>query len=408
MRWTLNIPDYYRYTTMFKYIRRHIVMLFRVYCDEFKLVMHDGGIILFFTFLPLVYPIVYSLIYNPEVVRNVSMVVVDHDATPLSREFVRRVDATPEAHVIGYAADLAEARRALNEHKAYGILEIPEGFQRNVGRQEVANGVLYTDMSLMLRYRSFLVAVTNVMQAMGGEITVERINNVNGLITTISTGDPMPVHNISLGNISNGFDSFIMPGVIVLILQQCIVLAAGMAGGARHERMSAIGYNPIDRTPSIAMTMAGQMLCYITVLILPIIFLLHFVPLIFRFPMAGNFMQIYAFLLPFILSSLGLGILFQNVVRERESVFVLWVVTSIIFLFLSGLTWPLYAMPKFWSWVSDLIPATWAVEGYTKMNSNGSSLAQVSNCYINLWLLSALYLGVAYLLRRRRRRLSRV
>lgn len=375
-------------------------MMWRVYCDEFKLVMHDGGIILFFTFLPLVYPIVYSLIYNPEVVRDVSMVVVDSDATPLSREFVRRVNACPEAHVIGYAANLEEARRAMNEHKAYGILEIPEGFQRNVGRQEVAEGVLYTDMSLMLRYRAFLVAVTNVMQSMGGEITVQRINNVNGLVTTIATGDPMPIHNISMGNISGGFDSFIMPGVIVLILQQCIILATGMAGGARHERMSSIGYDPLIVSSSTSMTMLGQILCYITILILPIIFLLHFVPLIFRFPMEGNFIQIYAFLLPFILSSMGVGFLFQNVVREREAVFVLWVVTSIIFLFLSGLTWPLYAMPKFWSWVSDIIPATWALEGYTKMNANGSTLAQVSDCYINLWILSIIYLGLAYCIRR--------
>lgn len=51
--------------------------MFAVYCREFKMVTHDVGIILFFMFLPLAYPIIYSLIYNPELVKDVSMVVVD-------------------------------------------------------------------------------------------------------------------------------------------------------------------------------------------------------------------------------------------------------------------------------------------------------------------------------------------
>ena len=79
--------------------------MFKVYCREFKMVTHDVGIILFFMFLPLAYPIIYSLIYNPELVKEVQMVVVDHDRTPLSRELVRKMDACDQADVIGYAAD---------------------------------------------------------------------------------------------------------------------------------------------------------------------------------------------------------------------------------------------------------------------------------------------------------------
>ena len=63
------------------------------------MVVHDGGIILFFLFLPLAYPVIYSLIYNPEVVRDVKTVVVDHDRSSLSREFVRNMDATQQTWV---------------------------------------------------------------------------------------------------------------------------------------------------------------------------------------------------------------------------------------------------------------------------------------------------------------------
>lgn len=385
---------------MRKHNKSLVRQLFDVYCREFRLVIKDPGIVIFFLFLPIAYPVIYSLIYNPEVVRDVKMVVVDHDRSSVSRELVRNLDATQEAWVIGYAADLPEARRAMDSHKCFAILEIPEGFGKKTGRGEQANAVMYCDASLLLRYRGFLVATTNVTQAMGAEILAEKINEFVPLAETISSGDIMPIENISMGNIENGFDSFIMPGVLILILHQCIILAAGMAGGAKRERPSLIGYNSYNEQPSILMTMAGQMLCYITILALPIIYLVHYVPLMFAFPMAGQFSNIIMFLVPMVLACLGLGFIFQGIVWERESVFVLWVVTSVVFLFLSGLTWPRYAMAPFWKFLSGCVPATWGVEGFIRMNTNGASLAQVSGAYINLWILAAVYLTGAYCVQR--------
>lgn len=377
-----------------------IRQLFDVYCREFKIVIKDPGIVLFFLFLPLAYPVIYSLIYNPEVVRDVKMVVVDNDRSSISRELVRNLDATQEAWVIGYASDLAEARHAMNSHKCFAILEIPDGFGKHLGRGEQANAIMYCDASLLLRYRGFLVATTGVSQEMGAEILAEKINEVAPLAGTIASGDIMPIENISMGNIENGFDSFIMPGVLILILHQCIILASGMAGGAKRERPRLIGYDPYNEQPSILMTMAGQMLCYITILALPIIYLVHYVPLMFAFPMAGQFSEIIMFLVPMVLACLGLGFIFQGIVWERESVFVLWVVTSVVFLFLSGLTWPRYAMAPFWKFLSGCVPATWGVEGFIRMNTNGASLAQVSTAYINLWILAAIYLTGAYCVQR--------
>lgn len=375
--------------------------LFKVYCNEFRIVIHDPGIIIFFLFLPLAYPIIYSLIYNPELVREVAVVVVDNDRSSLSRELVRNLDATQEAWTKGYAANLPEAKRAMDNHDCYAILEIPQGFGRKVANNEQGEAVLYCEMSLLLRYRSLLVATTNVSQAMGAEILTEKIDMVAPLAETIlDGGDLMPIKNIAMGNIEGGFDSFIMPGVLILILHQCIILASGMAGGAKREKPLLIGYNSFNEQPSVLMTMFGQMLCYITILLVPIIYLVHYVPLMFSFPMAGNLFEILLFLLPMVLACVGLGWCVQGVVWERESIFVLWVVTSVVFLFLSGLTWPRYAMPGFWKAISDCIPATWGMEGYIKMNANGASLAQVSRCYINLWILTGVYMVAAYCVQR--------
>lgn len=372
----------------------------KTYVRELKLIISDIGIILFLAFLPLAYPIIYSLIYNPELVRDVRMVVVDHDRTALSRELTRNLDATQEIRVIGYATDLGEAKEALHSHDCYGILEIPEGFEKKVGRGESSNAVLYSDMSLLLRYRGFLVACTNVTQTMGSKLLTENLGNTIPMAQTLVTGDPMEVENVALGNLESGFDSFIMPGVLVLILQQCLVLAVGMSGGAKREKPWKFFHTEAKKNGDVLMSMLGEGLAYLTIMVLPTVYILHYVPLMFSFPMAGDPWEIMLFILPMLIASIALGHCFQGLCRERESVFILWVVTSVAFLFLSGLTWPRFAMPGVWKALSDLVPATFGVEGFIRMNTNGASLAQVRGDYISLWILAAAYTAAAFLIQK--------
>lgn len=371
-----------------------------VYIREFKLVFSDQGIMLFLFFLPLAYPVIYSLIYNPEVVRDVKVVVVDHDCTRQSRELARKLDSTQEIWIKGYAADMGEARHAMDSHACYGILEIPKGFGKNTERGEQAHAVFYSEMSLLLRYRSFLIGTTSIMQEMGAELLAGDINREIPLAGTLVPVSLLPIEDINMGNPAGGFDSFIMPGMLILILQQSIILAVGMAGGAKRERRSRLGYQPVNMTKSTLLTMGGQAACYMTLLILPIIWLIHYVPLIFQFPMAGNTFEIFCFVLPITLGSILMGFCVQGIVMEREEIFVIWVATSLVFLFLSGLTWPRYAITGIWRWMSDIIPATWGVEGFVKMNSNGSSLAQVRDIYLNAWLLCVAYGVIAWVVQR--------
>lgn len=390
-------------------IARNLRALGESYALEFRHIIHDQGVVLFFLFLPLAYPVIYSLIYNPELVRDVEVVVVDHDMTALSRELTRNLDATQGARVIGYAADMGEARRAFDSHECYAILEIPRGFERSVGRGGQSQAQLYCDMSLLLRYRSLLFSATDLSLAMSQQIQARDIKDL-GAASLMGETDPMPINASELGNLQSGFDSFVMPGVLILILQQCIILAVGMMGGARYEQARR-GINPVNAIGgSTLTTMVGRTACYLTVLALPLIWLTHFVPLIFKFPMAGDTLDIFAFLLPMVLASICVGFVVQSFTTEREAILIIWVATSILFLFLSGLTWPRYAMPPFWRFISDLVPATWGVNGFILMNANGASLTDVAPLYEALWLQAAGYFSLAWAIHRfwLRPRLARI
>ncbi|MDE5744937.1 MAG: ABC transporter permease [Paramuribaculum sp.] len=372
----------------------------RVWAREFRLVFGDMGVMIFFFILPLGYPIIYTLIYNTEVIRDLPIAIVDHNRTPESRELARMIDATSALEVYDYCADIPSARRLSNEKKVFGVLEIPADYAKKIGRGEQTQVTYYADMSLLLRYRAALGALTDVQLSLGDNIRGETIDNL-GIVAQSLGGNSISNDAVFTGDPTQGFASFIIPGIIVLILQQSMVLGITMiAGGVSERRRRNNGYDPMSVYAPAGATMIGKTLCYLVCYVPMTLYVLHLVPMMFSLPHVGNIWHSFMFILPMLLASAMLGQFIGVFVTERESSMLVVVFTSVVFLFLSGLTWPRYAMSPFWTLVSDAIPATWGVEGFIRINSNGATLAEESHPYVMLWMLTGIYFVVAYVLHR--------
>ena len=70
-----------------------------IWYDELRLVLKDEGVLIFFVIVPLIYPLLYSWIYNNETVREVPVVVVDDSHSAMSRQFIRMCDASPDVQI---------------------------------------------------------------------------------------------------------------------------------------------------------------------------------------------------------------------------------------------------------------------------------------------------------------------
>ncbi|MBQ9077132.1 MAG: ABC transporter permease [Muribaculaceae bacterium] len=368
-------------------IKQRFVELYAVWRREFRIVLGDVGVMVFFFGLPVLYPVVYTLIYNPEVARDIPVAVVDNCRTAGSREFVRMADAAEAISITGYAADLNEARRWMNEKACYGIMVIPEEYSRKIGRGEQAVIPFYVEMSLLLRYRAFLTALTDLSIAAGVQI-----RQLEGLPSVSPVGNAA----IFLGDPTQGFASFVIPGILVLILQQSLILGITMLGGGVAERRRLYGgRDPLAVKAPAAITVMGKSLCYFTLYIPLIIYILVFIPRMFSLPHYGSVTDVLLFIVPLVFASIFMGMALQRFVRERESSMIMFVFTSVIFLFLSGLTWPRYAMSPLWLWVGDAIPSTWGIEGFVRINSNGAALRQSVQPYLALWFLAIAYFILA-------------
>lgn len=376
-------------------IRKFYHDIIKVWANEIKLIFKDKGILIFLFLLPLAYPIVYALIYNPEVATEVPVAVVDQSRSAKSRELVRMMDASESTCLAGYAADMAEARRMVAEKRAYGILLIDQNFEKQIALGEQAHVTLFSDMAMLIRYKAMLTALTDATLQLGSKIQVEKIS----LLGAAGPNIPATIQStyIPLGNPQQGFATFLLPGILTIIVQQSLILAICMMGGAIYERRRRNGgIDPLDTVNSGAVSrLIGKSLAYVVIYIIPLLYLLIIVPRIFSYPQVGSFIDVLLLSIPYMLSATFLGMTLQVFVRERESTFLVIVFTSVIVLFLSGITWPLYDMDPVYRFFSGCCPSTWAAQAFERICANGASLAEVGKEYQMLWLCTAVYFFMA-------------
>ena len=189
---------------------------------------------LFFFALPFAYPLLYAFIYNTEVVYDVPLAVVDNSRTQLSREMCRRIDASPNTEILSYCANLDEAKELMYKRDCFGILEIPGDFDKKLARGEQSPVIFYSDMSLLLNYKNFLITLTDVSLDMGKELQSRTLTGATPAQIDMVT-DPIPSFSFVLYNPSGGFASFIIPALLVVILQQSIILGIGILAGGLYE-----------------------------------------------------------------------------------------------------------------------------------------------------------------------------
>ena len=277
------------------------------FAQTLRSIFTDGGALLFCIVVPLLYPVLYSLIYNGENVREVPVTVVDDCHSPMSRDYIRRLDATPDVRVAAHAPDILAAQQTVREREAYGIVRIPADFQTALMQGRQTHVQAYCDMGGMLYYKAILTANTDVSLTMNAEVKVADLGgNPIALASGIHGGTaeqrgvlqhPVRYEPVALYNAQNGFASFLIPAVLVLVIQQTMLLGIGLIAGTRRERGLKI-----DGHMGTFAVLTGTALAFITVYIPVSAYVLCVVPAIFHLPQTGSLWQLAMLMLPFLVA----------------------------------------------------------------------------------------------------------
>lgn len=365
-----------------------------VFPHELKRIFTDPGVIVIFIVATLVYPLLYKAIYWNEQITDVPVAVVDLSQSAESRTFLHHWNASPDIRLTHTCNSIAEAEQLLREQKVHGIVYFPRDFASQLadplGQAHIS---LYCDMSSFLYMKAIYLSCNQVMLESMRNIQIDRYESMGyGREFSWALVQDAPYTETALYNPTGGYGSFLIPAVLVLILHQTLLFGICMlAGTARDDDKVLYRVLGKGRVAGVLRLILGRAAAYFTIYYALAAILLGLLPRLFDIPHIGDIGDILRFIVPYILACIFFSMTVSVFIRNRESGLVLLISTSLIFLFMAGISWPKEMMPAAWRYLSYFIPYTWGAHGFIHINSMGATLWSTRNEYISLWILSGGY-----------------
>ena len=354
--------------------------------EEIKNEFRDEGLLIFCVLVPLLYPLLYSWIYNNEVVRDVPVAVVDMSHSSASREFIQKFDASPDTKVAYYCNSLEEARELVGRQQVHGTLYFPSDYAKRLHRNERTTIGVYCDMSLMLTYKAIYQTALAVSQDISKDIQIVKRGGYTQRDDEVNT-KPLDYDEVPIFNTTGGYGNAILPAVLILIIQQTLLLGIGLSAGTAREKNRYQNLVPISKHYNgIFRIVLGKSGAYFVLYMIMAAYLTLCIPRMFNFISLVTVESIIGLMIPYLLSVIFFGMTLSCLVRYRENVMLLVVFTSVPLLFLSGISWPQSNMPGFWQSIAWLFPSTFGVRGFVRISTMGATLQDIEVEFQALWI----------------------
>lgn len=400
------------------------------------------------------YAFFYPSPYLNDVLHKQKIAVVDEDRTQKSREFIFNANAQIRTEIIANTT-MQNAQNMLKLNEVYGILYIPQDFEKNGIKSSLPKVYYIANNSYFLIYSSILEGLNSAASAIDFKTTQMLFNGESSPIN--APKNPLQPEFIALFNPSVGYLNYILAAILVFILHQTMVIACGILCGTQIQQYEQYYLNktlPQDSALTLAQKMqnlsqkistnaqnplANRISSHISKLSNApkkaknpnddLYFLHAKSPILLIFARVSAFIVIYfplflfyfgfiydyynlttfatsinliLFGIVFIVATASFAIFLGFLLSRREYVPQITLVMSMPLLFGLGVIYPSQSIPSVIKFMMDFVPITPSVSGFLKLNQMGADFGDIWGEFLHLFLLGVGYAFGAYLILQRR------
>ncbi|MCD6290569.1 MAG: ABC transporter permease [Anaerolineae bacterium] len=328
-------------------------------------------------------------------IKNVSVAVMDHDRTALSRAYIAGIHNSSELDVCCYLNSWGEIRYLLDRSKARAVVVIPPGFADDLqaGRppslQIIVDG---TDPNTGQHALTYLGGYTSYF------VADQIVKSLGQSMSAPSTAIDLRIRTWY----NPAFKSVIgmVPALIAVVLAMpAMSVALTLAREKEWGTLEQLITTPLRRSELLI----GKLLPYIASGLVSVVLCTLVGILLFGVPFRGSFPLFLLLSSDFFLASLSLGLLMSVFIGSQQ---VAMIVALLVFLFpgffLSGLIFPISAMPPEMRLEAYSVPTTHYVTITRGIFLKGAGLGILWPFALTLFVMGVILTLLTVLLFRKR------
>lgn len=358
----------------------------------------DKGTLLMFIVAPIIYAFFYPWPYLTQELRRVPVAIVDQDHSNIARQIGRFAQASPRLDLRFVTANESEAKAALARREIEGYVLLPNGLKRDVLHGHGVVVPVLADGAYFLINKVVLSGFGEVLGTVsaGAELRQLQAKGASPLAAAASRS-PLNLSLVALYNPTQGYGSYVVPAVAVLIIQQLLLIGTAMWVGTWFEQRRP--------TADSLATWAARTFAFACFGLLSAAWFFGPVFRFFDYGHSGNVAGAALLLLPYCWGIAALGVALGALLADRERSMQALLCTSLPIAFLSGFSWPREALPAPLFALGDFIPAVVGIQTFVRLNQMGATLAEVWP-FAQILLLQALGFSLLAIWAVRRRMLA--
>jgi ABC-2 type transport system permease protein len=365
--------------------------LLKLFFREIKRILSDPRVIGLLACGPFAYAFIFGGVYWNGRTTNVPIIIVDQDHSRLSRELTTALSSSDSLKIVGFANSPAELVPMIRREEAYACVMFPLNFERDVlaGRSPKVGVVLDGSNTLIGGTAMNAIRIVVGTYQVGVDRRVLEATGIpSGGVPIVAR--PIVMTGRQLFNPTSNYSYFLLIGLVCAASQSVIRMITGMSIGM--DSGAALRGSVKTELPSVRWLFATKV-AGTCCLAIPIVFGAAISVLtLFGMPHRGSLLLILSALAVYIIISVCMGFGYYGMCKSYILSTHLHLYMAPILFFMSGFTWPYYAMPPAIQAIAHFVPIFHMNCIMRKVNLVGATAGWVSPHLLAL----AVWLVVAY------------
>lgn len=363
---------------------------------EFRLFFQNKVLLVLFLGAPILYGVLVGGVYKKGKVTNLPIIVVDEDRSPLSRQLIDMFNDGEVIYVAKVLNDPFLAHDEAMKHEATVVVQIPKGFSSAVNYNRSTEVTMFVNASNTLTSNYAMMAANVAAGTMkaGIQIKAQQKKGVPEYVAS-QQYEPFKTTIIKQNIRSGNYLYFMLPGVLLTVLQQVMMLGLALSFASEFE--NGTFSELVKRSSNVFVLILVKILPYILMSVL-IYGLYYGYSIWYRMPMDVNGPSFFLSSILFLLAVSFIGILVSIAIPSQlKATEILMVIATPSFI-LSGFTWPLSQMPEWVVGIAKLIPLTHYLQIFRTLIIEKGTADYIHGPVIGLAVIAAVTLLLSIIL----------
>jgi ABC-2 type transport system permease protein len=322
---------------------------------EIKRIFSDVRILTLLVCGPFAYAFIFGGVYWNGRTTDVPIIIVDQDHSRLSREITTALRSSDSLKIVGFADAPSDLVPMIRREEAYVCVMFPLNFERDVlaGRSPKVGIVLDGSNTLIGGTALNAIRTTVATYQIGVDRRVLEATGIPSGSVPIASR-PIIMTARQLFNPTSNYSYFLLIGLVCAASQSVIRMITGMSIGLdSYEALRRSVTGDLPSMPWLFATKVAGTCC----LAIPVVFgAATSVLTLFGMPHRGSLLPIFSALAVYVVIHVCMGYGYYGMCKSYILSTHLHLFMAVVLFFLSGFTWPYYAMPSAVQTVAHFVP----------------------------------------------------